>query len=157
MKNFLFLMFCCTIFSVQIFCQEIVPGEFNGQVVFSSVEKNGTITLQSTGFGKKKTESISNALAGAFYNLLFRGIPGSPYDLPMIPDENEKKNNPLIKALLEGGYTAFIVENKFISEENKKRKQDGSKGKQTINKITINCDALRKHLEQNGLIRKFGI
>lgn len=154
----IFFLFIGTVFFLPIaISQNYLPGELNGQVVFESAPSPGSITITATGFAKTKGESIINASAGAIYTLLFRGIAASPNSLPMVPNENEKKNAPAVISLLEGGYTAYITQSTLISELAKKRKQDGAKGKQTISRITINTDALRRYLEQNGVIRKFGI
>jgi hypothetical protein len=137
--------------------QKMVPGEYNGTVRYESTPVAGTLSLIATGFGKNTLKSSADAVTGAFYMLLFKGIPGSPYELPMIPDENEKRNDPAVRALLNGGYSSFLSEDLLQNEEVKVKKTDGLKGKMTTHKVTINCDALRRYLEQNNVIRKFGI
>jgi hypothetical protein len=157
MKSILCLLIVSGFFIQQVTGQSYLPGELNGQVVFESAPSTGSITVTATGFAKNKAESIDNAGAGAMYTLLFRGIAGSPNTLPMVPNGNEKNNDPTVVSLLNGGYTAFFTQNVLIAEVAKKRKQDGVKGRQTTSRITINTEALRRHLEQNGVIRKFGI
>jgi len=152
------LLSCCLFLASAAiaFAQRDLPGEYNGQVKYESTPGLGLITVTCSGFGKKKQQSLKEAAAGAFYNLLFRGIPGSQQDLPMIPDENTGRNNRYVKDLLDGGYSAFVVENTLLREEPRKKKKDGAKGVLTTHTMTINCDALRRYLEQNNVIRKFG-
>jgi hypothetical protein len=157
MKSFFCFVFGLVFFSPIVNSQSYLPGELNGQIVFESAENTGSITVKATGFAKTKAESVNNASAGAMYTLLFRGITGSPNSLPMVPDENGKKNDPAVLSLLNEGFAAYITKSLLISEVVKKRKQDGIKGKQTTSRLTINTDALRRYLEQNGVIRKFGI
>jgi hypothetical protein len=157
MKSIFCLLIVSVLFIQHATCQSYLPGELNGQVVFESAPSPGSITVTATGFAKTKGESINNASAGAIYTLMFRGIAGSPNSLPMVPNGAEKNNDPIVISLLTGGYTAFFTQNVLISEVAKKRRQDGVKGKQTTSRITINTEALRRYLEQNGVIRKFGI
>jgi len=130
--------------------------QYNGPVKYTGSSEKGTITVESTGFGEKKPESDANAVATALYILLFRGVPGSAYDLPMIPDEKEKKDHAVVKALLQGGYGTFIISDVLRYTEKRKKKADGAKGILTIHTITFNCEALRRYLEENAVIRKFG-
>jgi hypothetical protein len=128
-----------------------------GTVIYKGAPGAGTISVSATGLGNNKELSIKDGISNAFYALLFRGIPGSQYELPMVPDENEKKNNRVVKDLLDGGYSTFLVAATLTDDGKKKKKRDGMKGIMTSNFITINCDALRRYLEQNNVIRKFGI
>lgn len=153
----IFFPFFIICFLAIVPAQSQKPGEYDGYVRYDGSPSNGTISLISTGFGKTRAKSSADAAAHAFYTLLFRGIPGSQYELPVISNENEKKNDPAVKKLLSEGYSSFVTENIFKSEDSKTKRKDGAKGKMTVHKITINCDALRKHLEDNGVIRKFGI
>ena len=129
--------------------------EYGGYVKYAA-STPGTITVISNGFGKKMRESGKDANAGAFYAVLFRGIADSRYQLPLVSDEAGKKNDPIVTGLLTGGYGSFVIEDILVSQEAQTRKVDGSKGILTVHKITIDYDALRKYLEQNGVIRKFG-
>jgi hypothetical protein len=149
--SFLFLI------SATVHAQKSVPGEYNGKVVFISAPQPGSVTVSCTGDERKQFRSKDNAEASAFYTLLFRGIPGSQYELPMIADENEKRNDPTVVNLLKGGYSSFITEASLMNQHNTSRRAEGKKGVSATYQITINCDALRKYLEQNGVIRKFGI
>ena len=132
-------------------------GEYNGYVKYYARPAMGTVTLECSGFGKTLPSSSADASAAAFYTLLFRGVPGSSYELPMIADENGKKNDPVVTDLLNGGYNSFITENTLQSQSMTTKKADGAKGIMTVQHITINCDALRTYLEKNGVIRKFGV
>jgi len=141
------------------FCLLIVSGETThlfAQVKFDSMPVTGTITVTSFGFGKNKAISSGDASAAAINALLFVGIPGSQYELPMVPDQS-KKNDPVIKDLFDGAYSPFITESILLSEAKLTKRSDGVKGKSAQYKITINCEALRRYLEKNNVIRKFGL
>ncbi len=156
-KNILFLFTCLIIGSLG-FSQNKKADVYRGYVKFVGAPGPGSITVECSGFARKKNaKTAKDAYSEAFYTLLFRGIPGSQYELPMIPDESGKKNDPVVVALLDGGYMSFLTEGSSKSTESKVRKEDGVKGIMTTYTITINCDALRRYLEQNNVVRKFGI
>ncbi|HWK07709.1 MAG TPA: hypothetical protein VNS58_28955 [Puia sp.] len=142
------LLYCCGPVSLS--------AQYSGLVKYVGAPDKGTVTVESTGFAKKKPESDVNAGATALYTLLFRGLPGSVYDLPMIPDEQAKKDDPVVRALLQGGYGSFVTADVLERMEATKKKPDGMKGIVTIHTITFNYDALRRYLEAHSVIRKFG-
>jgi hypothetical protein len=132
------------------------PSRVFAQVKYFDAPETGSVTVTSFGFGKNRSISSADACAAAINTLLFVGVPGSQYELPMVTDE-AKRNNPVVKNLFNGGYSQFITQSDFLSEETLSKKIDGVKGKSAQYKLTINCDALRRYLEKNGVIRKFGI
>ncbi len=129
--------------------------EYSGYVKYEGASATGTVTVVSTGFGKNRAVSAEDALKQAFTTLLFQGIAGSQYELPLVAPE--KKKDAVIRDLLDKEYRSFVIENNLVQEDKKSRRQDGARGKMTIHKITINCDALKRYLESKGVIRKFGI
>jgi len=133
------------------------PGIYSGYVRYDGTPTVGIVSLTTTGFGKNQAESSEDAMAGAFYTLLFKGVPGSAYELPMVPHEDEKKNDPTIVELLNGGFHSFVTADVLQNQEIMVKKNDGVKGKMTTHLVSINCDALRRHLEQHAVISKFGL
>jgi hypothetical protein len=129
--------------------------EYSGYVKYGGPSITGTLTVISTGFGKDRALCSADALIQAFRTLLFQGIPGSQYELPMVPPD--KKEDVVISDLLDKEYRSFVIENNMEREEKKVRRTDGAKGKMTVHRITINCEALKRYLENKGLIRKFGL
>jgi len=115
--------------------------EYSGYVKYEGASAEGTVTVVSTGFGKNRVVSSEDALKQAFNTLLFQGIAGSQYELPMVGPE--KKKDPAIRDLLEKEYRSFVIENNLQQEDKKTR--------------TINCEALKRYLENKGVVRKFGI
>ena len=158
MKIFTICLALCTSVCIDAFSQTNNASEYSGQVKYesSAATTAGTVTVTSSGFGKKRVNAAADASASAIYVLLFRGIAGSQYELPMITDET-KINNSVVQEILKGGYGSFITESTLTDEVKQTRKTDGVKGVSDIYRITINCDALRRYLEKNKVIRKFGI
>lgn len=116
------------------------------------------ITITSTGYGKNKREAISNAEKNAFDVLLFKGVQGSPYVKPLIPkpeSEVKARNASYFENLYDKqAYKGFVTYSNIISP--------GSKDKQSKKvfagvEMTINIPSLRRDLEQQGLIKKFGL
>ncbi|MBR5906923.1 MAG: hypothetical protein IKZ50_00835 [Bacteroidales bacterium] len=120
-------------------------------------EQNNTITLRATGFGKHKIESLDAAEKNALESILFRGIPGSQYNNPLISlreDQALQANPRYFKELFEKGrHKSFIISSVPVTNYSWTKYK-----KWTITAdITVNIFALRKDLEQNGIIRKFGL
>jgi hypothetical protein len=122
---------------------------------YVGANETGTVILTSNGFGKTRLQSSANAVYNALHTLLFTGVPGSAYELPMVP--SAKKDHPAIKTLLQEDSPAFVLDTDFQNEADQVRQPDGMKGKVTTCRITINCRALRRYLEEQGVIKEFGI
>ncbi len=152
--TYILIIFCFFNYSN---AQENSLKDYKANVEFLNSDIEGTVTVSAIGIGKKKFESIQDAARNAFFALLFRGIPGSKYKSPLITNEAEFKNHPVILEILNEGYVSFLSNSTLKSETKKTKKEDGVKGIETINNFTINYDALRRYLEQKKVIRKFGI
>ena len=127
---------------------------YTAEVNFISREAQGTIVLKSTGYGKNHAEAVTDAQINAFKVILFKGIPGTELNIPLI--ENEKnvtsQHSEYFKNFFDGGlYKTFMMSSTESSNLIK------MKGTKKINvDLKINYNSLRKDLEQNQLIRKFG-
>ncbi len=127
-----------------------------GEVNYLSSSEQGTLLVSAAGYGASKAAAIANAEAAAFKNLIFRGIPGSQYHLPMVPDEASarKHHGSYFTKLLDGsGYKSFLMLSEEMSAFSPARKNQ----KNILMKVKINVDALRRDMEQNGVVRKFGL
>jgi hypothetical protein len=126
----------------------------SGEVNFLYKEAQGTIAVKSTGYGKNQTEAVADAQINAFKVLLFKGLPGTELNVPLIENENEAKSKHgdyFKKFFDQGNYKTFMMSSTESSNLVK------MKGTKKINvDVKINYNSLRKDLEQNQLIRKFG-
>jgi hypothetical protein len=130
------------------------PVQYSSIVKFENKESVGSYILSATGFSKKSTEAIIDAEKNAFKVLLFKGLPGTDLSVPLIESQSTAEaehKNYLDRLFNEGGYAAFIM-NRNTSFPIKKIKG----GYETSVILKINIQALRKDLEQNKVIRKFG-
>jgi hypothetical protein len=127
---------------------------YSGEVNFLYKEAQGTIAVQSTGYGKNQTDAVADAQKNAFKILLFKGLPGTELNVPLIENENDakSKHSEYFKKFFEqGNYKTFMMSS---TESSNLIKMKGSK-KITVD-VKINYNSLRKDLEQNQVIRKFG-
>lgn len=129
----------------------------SAEVIFLSKKSENVISIQSTGYGNNDINAIKNAEARAFEIILFMGLPNSEYRDPLIANEQMARqsymqyfNNFFDKE----GYRYFIISSKSTKFKIEKDKQSKFKKQQSI--ISINISSLRKDLEKNGIIRKFG-
>jgi hypothetical protein len=114
----------------------------------------GLIVVESDGYGKKKQIAIEDAQYRAMETIMFRGVPGTDLNIPLIADDVEAKSKfkKYFDELKAGRYKDFITNTNVTSEFVKK-----TKGAKNISiQVEINYKALRIDLEQKQLIRKFG-
>ena len=127
---------------------------YSGEVNFLYKEAQGTIAVKSTGYGKNQIDAVADAQKNAFKVILFKGLPGTELNVPLIENENDSKlkHEGYFKKLFDqGNYKTFMMSSTESSNLIK------MKGTKKINvDVKINYNSLRKDLEQNQLIRKFG-
>jgi len=119
--------------------------------------KDGVLNVRSTGYCTKtdfKDQCIDATQQQAFSMLFYRGIPGSQQNTPLISiDEKDKSTNDkfLKDFFTSGRYKTFIISSAPVSELIKQRQQ-----KKIIVDLGINLAAIRRELEHNKVIPKFG-
>lgn len=130
-----------------------VPFERTGAVEFVKGEKN-TITLSSTSTAGKAQDLTYYCERNALENLLFRGIPGSNQENPMIENESVAYaggKGALDDLILRDGYRKFLI------QSYKEDEYSSGKGTSRVQIVKFDLQAMRKHLESVGLVRKFGL
>ena len=127
-----------------------------GEVQHLGGGEKGTVRVQAAGYGVTKFLALENAEKNAFEALLFRGIPGSVFNKPMINNESETRalHSDWFRTFFdERGYKAYLMSSTSRSDfELMKVRQ-----KNLDATIKINVHALRSAMEQAGVIRKFGL
>jgi len=118
-----------------------------------SENSNGLLKLKVVGYGKTKLKAIEEGKMQAFKMLLFYGIPSSSLSKGIAGNESElkEKHKDYFKKLLEqkGAYS-FITNFKETSDYSKKEDKIECV-------IEINVKSLKADLEQNNVIRRFGL
>ncbi|MEN9907593.1 MAG: hypothetical protein RLZZ540_734 [Bacteroidota bacterium] len=119
-------------------------------------ENEGTMTMRAMGIGSNQNEAIDEAEKNTFKVLLFRGLPESKQKMALISsnesEEIEKHKLYFEKFYNQKRYKTFIMSSIAVSDF---AKQKGGLKSLSVD-IKINLVALRKDLEQNNIIRKFG-
>lgn len=127
---------------------------YTSEVNFLYKEAQGTIAVKSTGYGKNQSDAVMDAQKNAFKVILFKGLPGTELNVPLIENENDAKLKHAAyfkKFFDEGNYKTFMMSSTESSNLIK------IKGTKKINvDLKINYNSLRKDLEQQQVIRKFG-
>lgn len=127
---------------------------YSGEVNFLYKDAQGTIAVKSVGYGNSQTEAVIDAQKNTFKVLLFKGLPGTELNIPIIENENESKSkneNYFANFFDNGNYKLFMMSSIQSSNLIKIR---GTK--KIFVDIKVNYNSLRKDLEQNKIIRKFG-
>jgi len=129
-----------------------IPFERTGAVEYLSGDKN-TITVTTNGFAENENKAIYYAERNALENILFRGIPGSNQENPMVANENDAyrtSKESLDALILRDGYRRYMIQT--YTEE----KRNGNGGINVKRIVKFDIQALRKYLEENKIVRKFG-
>lgn len=131
------------------------PKTITGEVNYAGNSEPGTLLLNTAGYGRTKKEAIINAEKNAIYNVLFKGIPGTQYALPLVADGESvlKKQKKYFDLLLDGeGYKRFMM----LSDQQTGFVPMTSGSENIQNRVKIDVTSLRRDLETNQIIRKFG-
>lgn len=141
MKRF-FLITICLIFSaITSWAQEVT---YEG-------ENNGVLMLSVSEFNVKKNVVVDNAIKDAFYQILFRGIPGSrEYQRPLLGTDEKVMNANIeyFDNMINGGRIYTFVNYSALCYY---------KRKEAVVKVSLNVQALVADLEKNNLYRRFGL
>lgn len=130
------------------------PNPYTSEVNFVRRDEEGTLVLKSLGLGSTKLEAVQMAETAALKVLLFKGLPGSELANPLVENEAEAQNgNRRYFSILidHGRYKTFIMNSTPYFDDYVL----GKNWRVNVN-IKWNISSLRKDLEQNGIIRKFG-
>ena len=130
--------------------------DYSSNVSIYKKHDSFTYSLTGQGYSNEMSECRSEAEKNVFEVLLFRGLSGTDLQVPLV--ENEKVSVDNNKKFYEDFFDKKKYRN-FISSsvefvENPKPIKDGYGC--TV-RFTVNLNSLKNNLEQNGIIRKFGL
>ena len=127
---------------------------YSPEFKFLSKEADGLYNIRSSGFGTGSEATVSDAQKNVFYHIIFKGIPGTDLNVPMVENEADamaKHKEYFKKFFEEGRYRDFMLSSTLSSNM-----VNVNGGLQVLADVKVNCNSLRKDLEQNQVIRKFG-
>jgi len=134
-------------------CKTTAP--LGAEVTYKSYT-NQIMSVESIGYGAKTPEALENAKKNAIDVILFRGVPNSSLNRPLVGTDKQtalQKNKKYFKELYKNRrYSSFITQ--AVSITPFKKLENGSKGLKAT--VKVNIQALRVDMENNGIIRKFG-
>lgn len=137
------------------FAFSCIGPKFTGETVKLDTVPSGQISVKSGGYGKTKVSSVNNAIEKAFKNILIHGVPGTNQSSPLLGSKAEQvyaQHKSTIDDML-----ANDIERYILNREVSGYKFLNINTPSTEVKLLINLQALRSHLENQGIIRKFGI
>lgn len=127
-----------------------------GEARYVSSPEEGVLIVMADGYGKKKTVAFSDATKRAFKVLLESGLPGSFQYQPLLgasPQQVIADKASFFRNFYEAEtYMQFVVGQRRGDFKRRARKTDPNVSVQ----LGINVAALRRYLEQAGVLRKFG-
>lgn len=150
LKKLILISSICLLYS----CAQKIVVPLTAEVNVINEDKNKTIELRSIGFGKGIEEASYDSERKAFEIIFFRGIPNTSIQNPLIGSEENDiilKNSSYFDSFFKSRYKTFIMRI-YKSSPNQNNKGTIS----VVNDIKINILSLKKDLENNNIIRKFG-
>ena len=113
-------------------------------------ENNGVLMLSVSEFNVKKNKAIEQAIKDSFFQVLFRGIPGSKeYKRPLLgTNENVKANYEYFNNMINDGRIYSFVNYSALCYY---------KRREAVVKVSLNVRALEEDLERRNLYRRFGL
>ncbi len=126
------------------------------EVAYVANPETGVVRLSAIGIGADRQQAEQETYITAFNTILFKGLPGfDALRLPMIEDESKAKREHasfFTRFYRDGGYLQFVTEHGPLFRADKTNRSTFQARRQ----LAVNYDALRRHLEREGVIRKFG-
>lgn len=153
-----YLLLACSVLFL-LACNPKVPQaskiyfDRTGEVECVKYEEN-VIHVVSTSRASTASEAAAFAERNAVENLLFKGIPKSNQEEPIVADELEslRKHKFFYEQFLEGrDYEKFIINSEL------RAKKGGGPAIQVRQYVEFDLKAMREHLESKGVIQKFGL
>jgi hypothetical protein len=137
-------------------CGKKVYTPLTAEVAVLSEEKHKTIELRCLGYGDSKDAAVGDSERKAFEIIFFRGIPNTSLEKPLIGSNEAAltaKHRSYFNSFFNNGRYRSFVMSSYVSSPYQKRE---SVFTGTVD-IKINLMSLKKDLEDNNVIRKFGL
>ena len=127
---------------------------YSPQISSSPGPEENTLFVQASGLATEERPSYENAIYNALSTLLYQGIPGSVQSRPMIPPDDAGRVRSKVDNCLHDNncYRNFIMQ---VSQVGGIVKVKG--GYEATANLKVNLSSVRTWLEQNNIIRKFGL
>ena len=148
MKKLILLFFLLTLAGVPS-----APAQYNA-IVSSSTSK--TVTLRCVGYGKKAKPAATDAELSAVRTVLFVGVHDTPFSMPLIQESQQSAEfrfDDFFNNFYNKDYKNFIESSIVVIPFGK----NAVKTKCITVDVCVRVCALRKYLEDNNIIRKFGL
>ena len=127
----------------------------SAEVNFLYKEAQGVIVVKSIGYGKSLSDAVQDAQKSAFRIILFRGLPGTDLNVPLITDGDNvvQQHQDYFKKFFDQGYYKNFM---MSSTESSNLIKINGMNKISVD-VKINYNSLRIDLENFRIIRKFGL
>lgn len=126
-----------------------------GETVSIKPVSQGLIEVTASGYGNTKASSLENAIENAFKNILTQGIPKSNQVRPLLGNNALivfESNKKYFDTFFRSEVSKYILNQKIL-----KYNPFANSQASTEVRLEISLEALRKKLESDNIISKFGI
>jgi len=162
-KSFILLILLSCIFTSS--CNKVIYTEgFVGNGTFVNSPNKGVITMNVQGVGRSRKQREYNAVNNALKILIYQGLPGSGVaetGLVRYNTGEENAANSVFKKMFESNkHLSFIVQINDVGNV-RRTSEIGGVSARLVKKsvdysVGVNYEALRRYMEDQNVIRKFG-
>ena len=117
---------------------------------------NDVVNLRCVGYGKKASKAYNDAELSAIRTILFVGAKGTQHSMPLINEDKsivENKFHSFFSTFYNEGYKSFLESSIIVVPFGK----NSLKQRCITLDVCIRISQLREYLENNGIIRRFGL
>jgi hypothetical protein len=138
-------------------CRRTPPAP-RSEIQYLSIDQD-VLYLQASGSAPRSEAAQKAAERHAFETLLFRGVPGSPQEIPMIAERQREAalRTAFIRELLDHqGYRRYLTSAQPRTEPRPFTDRQHRRQYQSSVTLGIQYTALRRELEAQSIIPRFG-
>ena len=149
MKLLINFVLIILLINLQSCSRHLVPSQSISATSYSEYE----ITYFVVTSGKNRSDAMKNASMKVFENIFYIGTPGSINNLPMLDGSRNQTQSFFLKFVDNEQYKPFVTS---ITETSYSNTDNITKAVKLETKMVVNIECLRRNLEREGIIRKFG-
>ena len=136
-----------------VYCVDSACAQYRVSLQYATKD---AIMMRCVGYGKKAATALIDAEQEAIRTLLFYGVSGTRYNMPLVSGNKtnmETKYKKFFETFYAKEYRSFIESSVIVTPFGK----NALKQKCLTADVCVRISQLRNYLETNNLIRKFGL
>lgn len=135
--------------------QKLANPVSSGLRYLSASEGGDLIEVEAFGYADRKDEVLADGLKRIMKALIETGLPDSPYRTPLVPDASARdEHHVALAALVNERYDRFVTQADLITTISRARRDQPFSA--TV-RAAVNVDGLKRYLQKQGILSRYGI